>query len=176
MSTLANFNIAITVPEGVLPPTPADLGANYREGFRSIANFFERLAAGMEPGQPGETKVAIQKGSTAAAFAYATQTVTFSGASGTVGAVINGITKTASHGASDTADAAALVAAVLADTTLNKLMTASNVAGVVTLTALQPGVAANGITVAASGTGVTAGAARLAGGVGGDAAATTISF
>lgn len=180
MSTRANFTLSIDCPDsglgGNVFPQPADLAANRQEAFVVLSNFFLSLAGGLEPGAPGETKVVLAKGSTAAGSAAATGTITFSSASGTVGAVIAGVTKTAAHGADDTADAVALVAAILADTTLNKIVTASNVAGVVTITALVPGVLGNQITTVASGTGVTASGAKLAGGVGGDGTPVTVQF
>lgn len=175
MSTLANFTLNVTVPANVLGD-PADLLADRTMALRKLERLFGRLAAGIEPGLVGETKLDMQKGSTAAAHAFASQTVTFSGASGTVGATIAGVAKTFAHGASDNADAASLAAAIIADSTLNKFVTATSVNNVCTITALAPGAAGNAVTTVASGTGVSAGGARLAGGVGGDQASTQIAW
>lgn len=180
MSTMCNFNLNLTLPEGVvLPGGVADLTHNRAAAFARIAAFFDALAAGMEPGAVGETKVVASKGSTAAAAVRAYGTITFSGATGTVGATVAGTAKTFAHGASDAADATTLAANINADATLNKLVEAAAVGAVVTITAIQPGVLGNQITLAASGTGVSAGnvsGGKMQSGVGGDGAPTTISF
>lgn len=176
MATLANFNISISVPEGVLPDTAAALSDDRNKALDQLAAFFQRLAGGNEPGAPGDCKVTLQKGTTAAAPVQASGTVTFSGASGTVGSTIAGTTKTAAHGASDNADATAHAAAINADATLSKLVSASANANVVTITALQPGLLGNQITLVASGTGVTVSGAKFSGGVGADGAPTTLTF
>lgn len=103
----------------------------------------------------------------------ATGTLTLSSASGTVGGIINGVTVTVTASGGDTATAAALAAAINASA--NALVSGSVIAtsalGVVTLTARQAGPSGNAITLAATGTGVTASGARLTGG-----ASTTFSF
>lgn len=176
MATLANFNIAVTVPEGVLPAAASELSSDRNKALLQLADFFTRLAGGNEPGAPGDCVVSLQKGTTAAAAVRASGTITFSGASGTVGSTIAGVAKTAAHGASDNADATAHAAAINADATLSKLVEATANANVVTVTALQPGVTGNQITTVASGTGVSASGAKLTGGVGADGAPTTLTF
>lgn len=108
--------------------------------------------------------------------AAATGTVTLSGA-GTAGdtVVINGVTLTAvasgavnnqwNVGASATASAANLAAAIVASTSplVSGTVTASSLAGVVTLTAAAVGLLGNAVTLAATGAG-TASGARLTGG------------
>lgn len=69
-------------------------------------------------------------------------------------------------GVSDTADAAALAAKINAHSTLSLIVSATSALGVVTLTALKPGLLGNCITTAISAHGSVA-AARLAGGTDG---------
>ena len=69
-------------------------------------------------------------------------------------------------GASDTLTADSLVAQINAHTTINPWVVASNVAGVVTITAISPGVLGNAIPLL-GGTNITASAARLASGTSG---------
>lgn len=120
--------------------------------------------------------IVVGTGSYDTAGIEASQTVTAAGTwaqNDTATVVINGHTVTATiTQASPTLTnvGADVVAAILADTTSNLLVTASNAAGVVTIRALLPGTAGNAITLTASkvstsGTFV-AGGATLAGGAG----------
>jgi phage tail sheath gpL-like len=102
----------------------------------------------------------------------ASGTLTISSGSGAVGGTIAGTAKTVTWGTSDTASAAALAVAINADATIKGFVYATSAAGVVTLTALVPGVAGNRITLVASGTGVTASGATLASGTGADTPST----
>lgn len=97
--------------------------------------------------------------------ARATGTLTFSSASGTVGGSINGVAITVTAAGGDAATAALWVAAVNASVNplVQGVVTASNVLGVATVTAGY-GATGNAITLAATGTGVTASGARLTGG------------
>ncbi|MDX2014148.1 MAG: hypothetical protein SFW67_28375 [Myxococcaceae bacterium] len=180
MSTLANFNINVTLPDGYdFPALASELSSNRSETLTRLARFFDRCAGGMEPGRPGETKIVLSRGSTQAAAVRAFGTITFTGASGTVGATVAGIAKTFTHGANDAADAASLKSAIDADATLNKLVTCTVAGAVVTITAKQPGVLGNQLTLAASGTGVAAGnvsSGKMQSGVGADGDPTTLSF
>ena len=69
-------------------------------------------------------------------------------------------------GLSDTAAASLLAASINAETDplVDGVVTATSSAGVVTISAAAPGVGGNAITLAASGTGLTASGARLTGG------------
>jgi len=69
-------------------------------------------------------------------------------------------------GVSDTADAAALAAAINAHSTLSLMVVASSALGVVTLTAILPGYLGNAVTLAISAHGSVS-AARMAGGTNG---------
>src|SRR5512132_355440 len=107
---------------------------------------FERLASGCVNGSyAGATGFDV-------AQTQATGTVTLSSGSGTVGATINGVSVTVTWATSDTASATALAAAINASSNalVNKHVTATSAAGVVTLTALTPGYAGNAVTLAAS--------------------------
>ena len=130
-------------------------------GKRALADL-ENLLAGVAAGAKSGSSLQVLSSAV-----KASGTVTFSGASGTVGSVINGVTITAAHGASDAADAIAHAAAInaSADALISGVVTAAVTAsGVVTITAVNAGVTGNTITITASGTGVTASGARLTGG------------
>lgn len=97
----------------------------------------------------------------------ASGTLTFDGASGTVGGSINGvaITVTAAGGDGATGDLWASEVEASDDPLVAGLVTvSSDGAGVVTVTAVDAGPTGNTITLSATGTGVTASGARLEGG------------
>lgn len=96
----------------------------------------------------------------------ATGTLTLSGASGTVGGTINGVTVTVTAAGGDAATAGLIAAAINASANplVSQFVTASAAGAVVTLTAKMAGPSGNAVTLAASGTGVTASGARLTGG------------
>lgn len=96
----------------------------------------------------------------------ASGTLTLSSASGTVGGVINGVTVTVTASGGDTTTAAAVAAAINAssDALISGLVTATSALGVVTVTTAVTGKMGNAVTLAASGTGVTASGARLTNG------------
>lgn len=99
----------------------------------------------------------------------ASGTITMATSSGTVGATINGVAITVTWATSDTNSAALLAAAINASSNalVSGYVTATSAAGVVTITATQKSAWGNAITLAASGTNVTASGARLTGGAGG---------
>jgi phage tail sheath gpL-like len=103
----------------------------------------------------------------------ATGTLTLSTASGTVGGTINGVTVTVTAAGGDTATAVLIAAAInaSANALVSNHVTATSALGVVTLTSKYPGHAGNAVTLAASGTGVTASGARLTGGTNGNGGA-----
>jgi phage tail sheath gpL-like len=129
---------------------------NPDRAFAETADWLEALAAGQNRGTLTMTR---DNGDAVAASGA----VTLSGASGTVGATINGVSITVAYATSDTVTAAALAAAINASVNalVQPFVTAIAAAGVVTVTAKTPGVAGNTITLAASGTGATANANRL---------------
>lgn len=70
-------------------------------------------------------------------------------------------------GGTDTLDADELVTSINGHATLSQVVSASNVAGVVTITALQKGVVGNFINISSVDSTITASAANLASGTGG---------
>jgi phage tail sheath gpL-like len=133
----------------------------------------ERLIHGVKNGQYAAT---VTISASSANAVRASGTLTISSGTGAVGGTIGGTAKTVTWATSDTASAAALATAINADTTINKLVTATSAAGVVTLAANVPGEVGNKILLVASGTGVTASAGgALQNGAGG-ATYTTYSL
>lgn len=100
------------------------------------------------------------------AAVQASGTLTLDTAAGTVGGVINGVTITVTASGGDTATATAIAAAINASSNalVANIVTASALGAVVTVTAVLGGVSGNTVTLAASGTGVTASGARLTSG------------
>ena len=96
----------------------------------------------------------------------ASGTLTLATASGTVGGIINGVTITVTASGGDTATATAIAAAInaSANALVAGIVDASAVGAVVTVTSEIPGKSGNAITLAATGTNVTASGARLTGG------------
>lgn len=105
-------------------------------------------------------------------------TFTISSGSGTITAIINGISIAVTWGTSDTATATALAAAINASTNalVSGLVSATSAAGVVTVTGIGSALskAGNAITTSATGTGHTAQQARLTGGTDGTAQVTAV--
>ena len=146
------------------------LGADKpRENVKALSSWVRGIESGIH-----RAKVSIQTGANAPVAASATATLV-SCATDTI--TIGGITFTGSGSPSgelqfetdgnDTADAAALAAAINAHSTLSKVVSATSAAGVVTITCLIPGVIGNFITLSETGTTITVSAAALAGGTGG---------
>jgi hypothetical protein len=101
--------------------------------------------------------------------AQASNTVTVSGADGgNYTVTINGVStgNVAGTNGDDTATAVSIVAAIngLTDALVRGHVTAANSSGVITITAVRGGHLGNAITLAATGTGATAGGTRLTGG------------
>lgn len=148
----------------------ADTGYIEQAGLK-LKDYVKRIVNGSRPAVV-QTKVnAVKASGTITLSAHvATDTVTISGvvftcmASGATGPQYN-------VGGTDSITADNLVAAILANATVDGMITASNASGVVTVTALLPGEAANGITLAISAHGSVS-AARMAGGTNGDAERT----
>jgi len=143
--------------------------AKKKETLQALTSWLEGYANGAYSGAAGSVD-AQQDGGDAVA---ASGTLTMASSSGTVGGSINGVAITVTWATSDTLSAAALATAINASA--NALVaghvTATSALGVVTITARNKGVTGNAITLAASGTNVTASGARLAGGTAATAAA-----
>jgi phage tail sheath gpL-like len=129
-----------------------------RENLLAIARQLRAVASGHKP--------VIYNIDVRDAAVLATGTVTLSGGSGTITATINGVAIAITWATSDTNSAALLAAAINAstDALVQNIVTATSAAGVVTVSAVVPGVVGNCVTLAASGTGATASGARLTGG------------
>lgn len=126
--------------------------------LRNLSNLFLAMIG------VGQPKGTIRLGYDAA---QASGTVTLSSASGTVTAVVNGITSSVTAGGGDTASAAALVLKINAggdtpNALVSKQVTATSSGAVITITAIQAGDSGNAITLTSSG--ATASGARLTGG------------
>jgi hypothetical protein len=105
----------------------------------------------------------------------ASGTFTCASGSGTMTAIINGVSVAISHGASDAADGIALAAAINSSTNAlvrGHVTAADDGAGIVTVTAVHGGISGNTITTSATGTGLSAGQVRLTSG----AVPTTAAF
>lgn len=137
-------------------------GLNARGAGHRVLNLIHGVLGGNYSGSSGFQVTQAQS----------TATLTLAGASGTVGAVINGVSTTVTASGGDVATAAALAAAInaSADPLVSQHVRASNLdsnnvaTGVVTVTGYTPGPAGNAVTLAATGTGITASSARLSGG------------
>lgn len=150
--------VSITHTDDQVPAVGVFKNAQDR-GMAALAEWVESFAGGR---RRGTLTVKRDDGDAVAASG----TVTLSGASGTVGATINGVSITVAYATSDTNTASLLAAAINAS--INALVapfvTATSALGVVTVTAKTKGVVGKTITLAASGTGALASGARLTGG------------
>jgi phage tail sheath gpL-like len=138
------------------------------EVIQSLITFMKAIMVGTKNG----TTVTINSGTATTALAPAVGTITLSaGSSGTFTATINGVAITVTYATSLANTAALLAAAINASTNalVQYLVAAASISGTVTITALQPGITGNTITLAASSSAgtATASGARLTGGAGG---------
>lgn len=145
------------VDERVL--SQASFTLDRRRTLHRLADFLVGLASGT---QQGTVSYATDAGD----WVAASGTVTISGGSGSIAAIINGVTISVTWATSDTNTASLLAAAInaSANALVAPFVSATSLLGVVTITADNKGVAGNAITLAASGTGATASGARLTGG------------
>lgn len=161
MATGATLLLINHPQEDILPPSTSSKARN----LRAVLGYMDGWVAGFR-GLGSHSVTLVQNG-------QATGTVTVGAASGTVGATINGVSVTVTYATSASATATALAAAInaSANALVNQHVTASASSGVVTLTSKFPGHAGNAVTLAASGTGMTASGARLSGGTNGNGGA-----
>lgn len=147
--------------EDILPPSASSKQRN----VRAVADYVDSYLAGFR-GLGAHGLTVVQNGQAAG-------TLTLSTASGAVGGTINGVTVTATAAGGDTASAALVAAAInaSANALVSNHVTATSSGAVVTVTSKYPGHAGNAVTLAASGTGVTASGARLSGGTNGNGGA-----
>ena len=157
--TTITADVAGRAPNELLAP----LGNPYdspRTRLRNVANLLRGLALGALP-LSGSRRPVVRFGT-----AVATGTLTLASASGAVGGTINGLAVTVTAAGGDVATAAAIAAAINASSNaaIAGIVTASSIGAVVTVSAAAAGAIGNAITLVASGTGVTASGAKLAGG------------
>lgn len=142
----------------------AETGYNELAGLK-IVDFLKKVVSGSHPASV-KTRVNSVK---------ASGTITLSSHVATDTVTISGVTLTADTdydvGGDDSETADNLAAAILADTDLDGLVTATAASGVVTVTALVPGELGNAVTLAISAHGSVS-AARMAGGTNGDTETT----
>lgn len=177
---MANSSLVITLST---PASTADLArylkstSDPRGECRALSHLFKRIEQGDFGTTGGSINFDVQTSANAPVRATNTLTLTYASISNNDTVVILGttltcVTGTPSGGAQfkkqtdATTTAANLVACVNANTTLSKLVFASNVLGVVTLTLLTPGAIGNQGTLVGS-TGMVAGTANFASGAGG---------
>jgi len=173
-----NFNVLLSVPEtaaDLKSKLILDLNDDPKRRLVKLADYLVAAAGGL-----GSLSARLQ-----VAAVKASGTVTCASVLAADTVTINGVVLTAVNGtpAADqfdmsgdaTAEAVSLVAAINANATLAGMVLASNVAGVVTVTALNGGVSGNSITLASSnGTRLAVSAARLASGSDGTATTLTV--
>jgi len=151
---------------GVVVPNKADVT------LKNLGDYLESLFAGAmsrsSAGVPLTTAIRCDVNPVSA-----TGTWTTASGSGAQTCVINGVSIGITWATSDTVSAALMATAINASVNalVTGLVTATSVAGVVTITA-PSGKMGNAITTTATGTGATAGAARLTGGTDGTAQVT----
>lgn len=139
-------------------PAMSEFSLDARTALSRAASFLEALGAGM---RVGSVAVLTNNGNAAAA----TGEVEFDGTSGTTTVTINGVAFSQTSG-TDAERAAAAAAAInaSANALIDGVVTATDSNGVLTILADVKGKSGNWITLAASGTGVTASGNRLTGG------------
>lgn len=147
-----------------VPDTFAQLGVQGRKD--KAVGLLQKLAGAVASGsfRFGQVDIAIDDATGTAA----SQTVTYTAPAGAQTITIAGRAVAFTAGADATTTAAIAVAAIQADLIANRLVRSSSAAGVVTLRSNVPptiATAANGMALAATGTGAAVGGATFAGGV-----------
>lgn len=150
------------------------------QAVQDICNHLHALASGNEKGtiyaQSGSADPVAASGTITLATVLATHTVTIGGVTFTASSTPAGEAQFEIDG-TDTADAAALAAAINAHSTLSQVVSATSAAAVVTVSALTRGVAGNFIALTQTGGTMTLSAAALANGTGGATnSASTYAF
>lgn len=170
----SSFAVILSTPLSQTEMTGRYVGKSSlpHEQMRKLTHLFRRLDEGLTQGI-----VSAYTSANAPVRATNTVTLTYASISNSDTVVIGTVTLTVVTGTPSgqaqfkkltdaTTTAANLVACVNAHTTLSKLMVASNLAGVVTLTMLAPGLIGNQVPLTGS-TGMVAGASYFANGAGG---------
>lgn len=141
------------------------------EALQEVCNLLDALATGTAKGtvyvQSGSASPAAASGTFTLVSAVATDAITIGPVTFTATSSPSAETDWEIDGADDTADAAALAAAINAHSTVSQVVTATSAAGVVTVTAKQRGVVGNYINISSADATITASGANLTGGTGG---------
>lgn len=166
---MASINVCIS---GTFAAADLTVGWNQdpRDNAKRLAKILTAIANGTYTGT-----LTVSPSSSDAVAASSEVTATTSGSLGTV---VNGTTVTTAFATSQDVTATNAVADVNANTTVNKLVTATKSGtGKFILTAKVPGYIGNGCTVTVTGTGASAtGSGKLTGGVGGDGTVATYTM
>jgi hypothetical protein len=182
--------IRITHPETLAQMDDLSRVGGAKSFLAQLQKYLDKVQSGSVA---GNVSLGVQLGGTAAVQASATATCAAVQANDTVTigglaltAVADNATPTAVQfkigsgggAAQNTECGANLAACINANTTLNKFVSAANVAGVVTVTALSPGLLGSKVTfVSSNGTRLAVtGSGYLASGTGDDVAVVTYSF
>lgn len=147
-----------------VPDTFAQIGVQGRKD--KALNMLSKMAGAMQSGafRFGQVDIAIDDATGTAA----SQTVTYTAPAGAQTITIAGRVVSFAAGVDAPTTALVAVAAIQADLIANRLVRSSSAAGVLTLRSNVPptiATAANGMTLAATGTGAAVGGATFAGGV-----------
>jgi phage tail sheath gpL-like len=149
------------------------------EAIRDIVNHLNSLASGSEKGTiyaQSSSSDPVAASGTATLVSCATDTITI----GNITFTGTGSPTTELHfetDGNDTADAAALAAAINAHSTLSKVVVATSASNVVTITSLIRGVVGNFIALSETGSTITVSGTALTGGTGGSTnTASTYAF
>ncbi len=171
MATPSSLLIQITSPNSDLfkyDAVLAEAGAKHRFAV-NVQNLFNALVSGSMNGRVAVIRSGTgvrASGTLTGTTVIATNTVAVAGVTLTAHASIQDATRFV-VGASDAATMANLVTTILANTTLNKIVTASSALTVTTVTCLEAGVLGNQITLTSGQASIVAsGSGKLAAGAG----------
>lgn len=138
---------------------------------RALQELFHRVECGIDAAtvevQTGSANPVAAAGTLTCASVVATDAITIGTTTFTFTSTPLLSTDVEVDGADDTADAAALAAAINAHATVGQIVTATSLLGVVTVTAKQKGVVGNFIPLSSADATITASGAFLTGGTGG---------
>jgi len=150
-----------------------------REAALALSRYFKDIASGRMRGsfdvQTGGAAPVRATATWTLASVIATDACTIGGVTFTFTSTPSAETDVEVDGADDTADAAALAAAVNAHSTIGGQVTATSALGVVTITAKEAGVSGNLIAISDADSTITTSSAYLTGGTGG-ADDTVVSY
>lgn len=142
-----------------------------KEGCRALKNYLARISTGQTRAkidvQSGDAAPVAASGTFTLASVIATDACTIGTTTFTFTSSPTLSTDVEVDGADNTADAAALAAAINAHATVSQIVTASSDGAVVTITAKQKGVVGNFIPISDADSTITTSGAFLTGGTGG---------